>query len=112
LDADENQTAFGKSFAQRYPTTASGVTLVQGIRLPFNNHWSVSPEVGVFIWKEEVDVNGASLRIGDKSNEDFLVGARLDYQVNKSFGLGLGVRSLIFKEDTVNIWGVSTRWDF
>jgi|GEM_PF-428064 len=112
LDGAENQTAFGRSFAQHYPTTASGVTLVQGLRMTFNDQWSVSPEVGVFIWKEEVEVNGATFRIGDKSNEDLLVGARLDYQVTDSFGLGLGVRSLLFNADTVNVWGVSTRWDF
>ena len=112
LDADENQTAFGKSFARHYPTTASGIVLVQGLKLTFNDHWSVSPEVGVFIWKEEVDVNGGKFRVGDKSNEDFLVGARLDYQVTNSFGLGLGVRSLLFNKDTVNLWGISTRWDF
>jgi hypothetical protein len=112
LDGSEDQTAFGRSFAKLYPTTASGVTLVQGLRLTFNEQWSVSPEVGIFIWKKEVDVNGGKFRVGDKSNEDLLVGARLDYQVTDYFGLGLGVRSLLFNADTVNLWGVSTRWDF
>ena len=112
LDADENQTAFGKSFARHYPRSADGITLVQGIRLPFNHHWSVSPELGVFVWKAEVDVNGGGFRVGDKRNEDLLVGVRLDYQVTDSFGVGLGVRSLLFNQDTVNLWGISTRWDF
>lgn len=112
LDGNVDQNAFGKSFARHYPTTASGAILVQGLRMPFNERWSVSPEVGVFIWKEEVDVNGATFRVGDKSNENLLVGVRLDYQVTDSFGLGLGVRSLLFSTDTVNVWGVSTRWDF
>ena len=112
LAGSEDQTAFGKSFARHYPNAAGGATLVQGIKLPFNNHWSVSPELGVFVWKEEVEVNGAEFRIGDKSNTDLLVGLRLDYQITKSFGLGLGVRSILFKDDTVNLWGVSTRWNF
>ena len=112
LDTDENQTDFGKSFARHYPRSADGITLVQGIRLPFNHHWSVSPELGVFVWKAEVEVNGGNFRVGDKRNEDLLVGVRLDYQVTDSFGVGLGVRSLLFNQDTVNLWGISTRWDF
>jgi len=113
LDAKTDQTAFGKSFAKRYPTTAGGVTLVQGLRLPFNEHWSVSPEVGVFIWREEVKVYGGQFKVGDDHNTDFLLGGlRLDYQINQSFGVGIAVRSMLFKEDTVNLWGISTRWDF
>jgi hypothetical protein len=112
LAADEDKTAFGNSFARYYPVSASGITLVQGVKLSFDSHWSISPEVGVFVWKEEVEVNGDQFTVGDKNNADLLVGLRLDYQITKSLGVGLGVRSLLFKYDTVNLWGVSTRWDF
>lgn len=112
LDADEDQAVFGKSFARHYPVSADGVTLVQGVKLSFNRYWSVSPEVGIFAWKEEVDVNGATFKVGDKHNADLLVGLRLDYQITKSFGLGLSTRSILFNENAVNLWGISTRWDF
>jgi len=48
LNVDEDQIAFGKSFAKHYPNSGDGLTFVQGYKFLLEDHWSVSPEVGMF----------------------------------------------------------------
>jgi hypothetical protein len=112
VGGDENQQAFGEAMARHYPRTADGATLVVGGRLPLTERWYLSPEVGVFVWQGDIEVNGAQFKLDYDNNTDLLVGLRLDYQLSKHFGLGAGVKAIRFNDQHVELWGLSGRFSF
>jgi VCBS repeat-containing protein len=112
VGGDENQPAFGEAMARYYPRTADGGTLVFGARLPLTEHWYLSPEVGIFVWQGDIEVNGAQFALDYDNNTDLLVGLRLDYQFSKHFGLGAGVKAIRFNDQQVELWGLSGRFSF
>ncbi len=112
LDGDADLAAFKRDFTKHYPTTASGITLVQGVSLVAYSRVKFSLEAGVFVWQEEVDVNQVMFGMKDDDGVDPLAGARIDVDLTQSLSLGLSSRRIYFNDDTVDMFSVSGSFRF
>jgi large repetitive protein len=104
--------SFSWYFAQQYPLSAEGFTLVQGLTLNPSDSFRIIGEVGVFIWRDKVDVNRDVITVKKNSGEDPLVGVRFDIPVNDQFGLGLGIRRIYFDTQETDLVSVTSTLRF
>ncbi|HEY8939903.1 MAG TPA: choice-of-anchor U domain-containing protein, partial [Cellvibrio sp.] len=93
---------------QEYPLSPEGFTLVQGLTLNPADKFRIIGEIGIFIWRSEVDVENDVISIKRDRGEDPVVGVRFELPVQEQFGLGLGVRRIYFdtqEADLVSLTG-------
>ncbi|MDO8342729.1 MAG: DUF4347 domain-containing protein [Cellvibrio sp.] len=107
LDGDTDLGAFANDFADNYPVTATGATLVQGLSFKAGSAITLSAEAGVFIWKGEVELDNAAFSLQEDDGIDPLIGARIDVALVEGFSLGLSGRRIFFNDQDVDLLSVS-----
>ncbi len=112
LDGDADQQAFAADLADEYPITATGVTLVQGVKLGLGETVKLGFEAGVYLWEGEVDVNGLPFSIAEDSGTDPLAGVLLDLPLGDHFTLGIGMRRVFFSKQEVNLYSFGSSYHF
>lgn len=112
LDGDANQDAFSRDLAREYPITATGATLVQGLKFGLAEHVNVSFEAGFYLWDGEVDSSGISVSMRDDSGTDPIAGVLLDFPLGAHFSLGVGIRRVFFSEQEVDLYSLGSSFHF
>lgn len=107
LDGDTDLDAFASDFADNYPVTATGATLVQGLSFKAGSAITLSAEAGAFIWKGEVELDNAGFSLQEDDGVDPLIGARIDVALVEGFSLGLSGRQIFFNDQDVDLLSVS-----
>ncbi len=112
LDGDADQAAFAADLADEYPITATGATLVQGLKFGLGEQVELSFEAGVYLWDGDVDVNGVPFSIAEDSGTDPLAGVLLDLPLGDHFTLGVGLRRVFFDKQEVNLYSFGSSYYF
>ncbi|WP_323814972.1 putative Ig domain-containing protein [Cellvibrio sp. NN19] len=112
LDGETDLGDFSQDFAASYPLSAEGLTLVQGIMLTPDAPIKISAEVGVFIWRNKIDIEEQVFAVDKDEGEDVLVGVKLDIPVDDKFGFGVGLRRIYFDDQTTNVFSLIGSYHF
>ncbi|WP_323815748.1 Ig-like domain-containing protein [Cellvibrio sp. NN19] len=112
LDGETDLGDFSQDFAASYPLSAEGLTLVQGIMLTPDAPIKISAEVGVFIWRNKIDIEEQVFAVDKDEGEDVLVGVKLDIPVDDKFGFGIGLRRIYFDDQTTNVFSLIGSYHF
>ena len=112
LDGETDLGDFSQDFAASYPLSAEGLTLVQGIMLTPDAPIKISAEVGVFIWRNKIDIDEQVFAVDKDEGEDVLVGVKLDIPVDDKFGFGVGLRRIYFDDQTTNVFSLIGSYHF
>lgn len=111
-DGDTDFAAFARDFADNYPITATGVTLVQGLSFKAGSAVTLSAEAGVFIWKGEVELDNAAFTLEEDDGVDPLAGVKVDLAVNDALSFGLSGRRIFFGDQDIDLYAVSSNFRF
>ena len=112
LDGDTDLDAFASDFADNYPITATGATLVQGLSFKAGSAITFSIEAGAFVWKGEVELDNAAFVSKDDEGVDPLAGLKIDLALGDAFSLGLSGRRLFFGDQDIDLYAVSSTFRF
>lgn len=112
LDGDADQGAFAADLADEYPITATGATLVQGLKFGLGEQVKLGFEAGVYLWDGDVDVNSVPFAIAEDSGTDPLAGVLLDLPLGDNFTLGVGLRRVFFDKQEVNLYSFGSSYHF
>lgn len=103
---------FAWHFDQQYPLSAQGVTLVQGLVFNPRSTLKVMGEIGVYFWRDKVDLVDDLLPEKTNEGEDPLVGVRFELPLGESLGLGLGLRRIYFDHQEADLISFSGSYYF
>jgi len=112
VGGDENLNNVSDKLEANYPITASGFTLVQGLRAELYPKLELSTEAGFFVWNGDVRVSNNSIKLNYDNKTDLVFGARLDYRIISQLGLGVSLKHLAFDHQGLDLFGVSAKYEF
>ena len=96
LPGNTDMGGFAWHFGQHYPLSAEGTTLVQGLTFNPDAAFKVSGEVGIYIWRNDVELVDDVFTLDRNDGEDPLVGVKFELPLGDKLGLGLGFRRIYF----------------
>ncbi|MFC3116647.1 beta strand repeat-containing protein [Cellvibrio fontiphilus] len=112
LDGDTDLTAFKRDFANAYPVSASGWTLVQGLTLLRDQPVTISLEAGAYLWQDEKETNQQAITLQSDSGVAPLAGIRLDLGLTERLSYGVSARRIYLADQVVDMYSLSGRFRF
>ncbi|QEI11270.1 DUF4347 domain-containing protein [Cellvibrio japonicus] len=112
LAGDTNLDEFTRDFAAKYPISAQGFTLVQGLKVNLIGSINLLGEIGIYLWQSDIDVRNNVLSIDEDEGADPLVGVRLEVPIGDSLGIGVGIRRIYFDQQQADLFSVSGTFRF
>nr|WP_324258972.1 DUF4347 domain-containing protein [Cellvibrio fontiphilus] len=112
LDGDTDLTAFKRDFANAYPVSASGWTVVQGLTLLRDQPVTISLEAGAYLWQDEKETNQQTITLQSDSGVAPLAGIRLDLGLTERLSYGVSARRIYLADQVVDLYSLSGRFRF
>ncbi|WP_027330129.1 tandem-95 repeat protein [Marinimicrobium agarilyticum] len=104
--------ALSQGLTQHYPYSTTGWTVSSQLKVPLAERIAVTAEVGLYRWESETRSLGPNLPAQSRDGVDPMLGAGFELPLNERVTAGFRFRQVLLKDQTVDLMGLTLRWQY